>query len=116
MKSLIVALSAVCLFFSNYSAPHTDHSLQYSTSETRTLAESIVMEDDLMMLTTTDSSNGTITQIDVRTLSNVLVNSYPGCSSSTCRTDLSGIASGTYSVEAFTSTGHSFSGTVTIGS
>ena len=73
------------------------------------LTTSIVMEDTVMLLTTSDSSTGVITDITIYDQNDNFVTYIAGCGTYRCQSDLSALANGTYKVEVETSTAYVFS-------
>lgn len=111
MNSLLKAASILfaLVLAVNPSEPAANHSTQES------LMNSIVMEDAILMMTSTDETNGDITGIVVAESTGPVVFFSSGCNASKCYTDLSSLPKGYYNVQVNTSSGHSFSGMVMAG-
>lgn len=82
--------------------------LSYSTPQI-----SIVMEDVIMSVTVVDHTVGTISSVTVKDLIGNLVLHVNGCGTK-CQVDLSSLSNGTYNTYVNTSSGQSFSESVTI--
>ena len=111
MKSLLFV--AMLLFGSaGFGMLSNDHTSECENSEN--LADYIVMEDAAQLRVSTDSSNGNIDSVEIRTTSGTLVLSLSGCSSNTCRYDLSSLSSANYDVDVYTTTSYTFSGSISL--
>lgn len=107
MKSQFFVLKAVLLVFISFNS---------ITLANTPPGGNIAMEDDIMMITTVNSSNGTISQIDIFDLSGNLIHSITGCGTTECTSNLSKLNTATYDVHVTTSTGYSFSDSIFVSS
>lgn len=110
MKSFLFVFMAAFLAFTTVpsSLPNIACSIQ------EYISDYIVMEDDIMLRTITDGSNGDIVQIEILSISSQPVFSVSGCNSNDCLTNLSTLNKDTYSVKVTTSFGYTFTGSITL--
>ncbi|MCG8329310.1 MAG: hypothetical protein MI974_16565 [Chitinophagales bacterium] len=111
MKSLLFVAMLLC-GSAGFGMLSNDHTPKYENSENN--ADYIVMEDAILMLVSTDSSNGNIDSVEIRTTSGTLVLTLSGCSSNACRYDLSSLSSANYDVDVSTTTSYTFSGSISL--
>lgn len=115
MKSLLIAIQAVIWIFASQPAQPEPYNYAEDSDcfASETTAGYIVMEDDIMMLTGSNNTSETITEIEVYNSVWQLVYSSSGCGSSECTSNLGSLAKATYSVYVITDVGGIFSGSVT---
>ncbi len=114
MNLLLSAAFALLSFFLSVQPNGTNTNETTFNQTSSSLADIITMEEEALMVTITDSSNGPIINIEVVTPLAVTVLDINGCGAQSCETDLSALSSGSYTVFVTTQSSHTFSGEITI--
>lgn len=117
MKYLMLSF-CLSLMLSSWEVKSSDVYYSLAASPLATMeapAYSIVMEDEVMLVTDTDDPDDWTKVIKVYTIMGILVLETNACQSQQCQTNLSALSPGQYVVVLMTTKGNTYTQTVYVG-